>query len=270
MATRLTFLGVAGYEIVGPDWRVLIDPFLSASPVPTADPDALAPPDAILVSHAAFDHLGDAGRIARRTGAPIVCGGEVKAMLAEQGVPETQLQATTWGIVVEVGGVVVRPVECHHWSQGRLRNGQYVSGVPMGFVVEPEPGVRIYHYGDTALFSDLKLIGELYRPTVGLLGCANPDEILAGMAGQMPGRLLTGEMSPDEAALAAEFLGVEVAVASHYYNPEQADVQAFLAAVPRRDTSGRRQALAPALGETLVISPGGANGGLDVRREMPT
>lgn len=265
MTTRIRFLGVAGYEVVGPSFRFLVDPFLSESPVPTAEPDALAAPDVILVSHAAYDHLGDAARIAKRTGAPVVCGGEVRAMLEEEGISPEQIQATTWGIVVEVGGVVVRPVECHHWSQGRLKTGQFVAGVPMGFIVETEPGVSIYHYGDTALFSDLKLIGELYRPTVGLLGCANPEELLARAVG--PGRLLTGEMSPVEAAMAAEWLGVEVAVASHYYDPGQADVRAFLAAVPEQDSTGRRQALAPATGETLVVDVG-EGGRIEVGREM--
>ncbi len=251
MTTRMTFLGVAGYEVVGPSFRFLVDPYLSG-PVPGIDPDTLERPDAILVSHAAYDHLGDTARIAIRTGAPVVCGGEVRAMLIDDGVPEAQIQATTWGIVVEVGGVVVRPVECHHWSQGRLKNGQFVAGVPMGFIVETEPGISLYHYGDTAIFGDLKLIKELYRPTIGILGCANPDELLARATG--PGRLLTGEMSPAEAALAAEYLGVEIAIASHYYNPEQADVRGFVDAVPTYDASGRRTVLAPSVGDTLVFT----------------
>jgi L-ascorbate metabolism protein UlaG (beta-lactamase superfamily) len=250
VATSVRFLGVAGYEIVGPDWRVLIDPFLSG-PISAVAPDELERPNAILVSHAAFDHLGDTAAIARRTGAPVVCGGEVRAMLMEDGMPSEQIRPTTWGIVVEVGGVTVRPVECHHWSQGRLQDGTFVTGVPMGFIVEPEPGIRIYHYGDTAIFSDLKLIAELYRPTVAILGCANPDELPPAVP--MAGRMLTGEMSPDEAALAAEFLGATLAIASHYYTPTQPDVQAFLAAVPGRDGTGRRQALAPATGDTLLL-----------------
>jgi L-ascorbate metabolism protein UlaG (beta-lactamase superfamily) len=258
----MTFLGVAGYEVVGPTFRFLVDPFLSG-PVPGPDPDALARPDVILVSHAAFDHLGDTARIAKRTGAPVVCGGEVRAMLIDDGVPEGQIQATTWGIVIEVDGVVVRPVECHHWSQGRLKNGQLISGVPMGFIVETEPGIRIYHYGDTAIFSDLKLIGELYQPTIGIFGCANPEELLANVPG--PGRLLTGEMSPDEAALAADYLGVDVAVASHYYDPAQADVQAFVEAVPKRDSTRTRQVVAPAVGETLVFNFDGEQVALSAR-----
>jgi L-ascorbate metabolism protein UlaG (beta-lactamase superfamily) len=254
MTTRMTFLGVAGYEVAGPSFRFLVDPYLTG-PFPGPDPDALERPDVILVSHAAYDHLGDSARIAERTGAPVVCGGEVKAMLMDQGLPETQIQATTWGIVVEVNGVVVRPVECHHWSQGQLSDGTRVTGVPMGFIVETEPGISIYHYGDTAIFSDLKLIGELYEPTVGILGCANPPELLATAVGA--GKLLTGEMSPPEAALAAEYLGVDVAIASHYYSPDQDDVRAFIAAVPAYDTTGARQAVAPSVGQTLVFEATG-------------
>lgn len=252
MSTAIRFLGVAGYEVTWGDRRLLMDPFLSQSPVPPVQPDGLARPDVILVSHAAFDHLGDTAAIAIRTGAPVVCGGEVRAMLMDAGVPGEQIRATTWGIVTAIAGIVIRPVECHHWSQGRLANGQFVTGVPMGFIVETEPGIRIYHYGDTAIFSDLKLIGELYRPTIGLLGCAQPEELFALVPG--PGTFLTGEMSPREAALSAEYLGLTVAVACHYFNHEQADVQEFLGLVGELDTTGKRRAIAPVVGETLIVA----------------
>lgn len=256
MSTEITFLGVAGYDVKGPDFRFLIDPFLSESPRALLGPDDLATPDVILVTHAAFDHLGDTAAIAKRTGAPVVCGGDVRALLLDAGLPSAQVQATVWGIVTEVAGVVVRPVECHHWSQGRLRDGTIINGVPLGFIVETEPGVRIYHYGDTAIFGDLRLIGELYKPTIGLLGCSQPQELLANVPG--PGRFLTGEMSPREAALAAEMLKVRLAVACHYYDPDHADVTEFLSFVPELDSTGARQAVAPEIGETLVVEcPGG-------------
>lgn len=249
MSTRLTFLGAAGYEIVGPTHRILIDPFLSDSPRAPLDAADLEAPDVILVSHAAFDHYGDSAAIARRTGAPVVCDAAVRAMLIDEGVPSEQVQATTWGIVVEVAGLAVRPVECHHWSSGTLSDGRVVVGNPMAFIVETEPGVRIYHYGDTCVF-DMSLIGELYRPTVGLLGCTVPRELLDRVPG--PGRFLTGEMSADEAARVAEMLRLELAVASHYLEPDK-EVERFLSLVPKYDTTGRRKAMAPAVGETLVI-----------------
>lgn len=179
----------------------------------------------ILVSHAAFDHLGDTEKIARRTGAPVVCGGEVKAYLTAKGLPASQLRATVWGIAVEVAGIRVQPVECHHWSQIRMPDGTFASGVPMGFVVYADPGVRFYHYGDTALFSDLKLIGELYQPTVGCLGITNPTEVLYHVSG--PGRMLTAEMSPREGALAAQWLNLDTVLPCHYINPDCDDVREF-------------------------------------------
>jgi L-ascorbate metabolism protein UlaG (beta-lactamase superfamily) len=248
MSTALRFLGVAGYEIVSPTTRILIDPFLDFSRCPTTV-DELVPPDVILVTHAAFDHMGSAAEIAQRTGAPVVCGGDVRLALLDAGVASEQLRATTWGIVVEVGGVRVRPLECHHWSMATLSDGSTVSGNPIALLVEPEPGLRIYHYGDTAIF-DMRLLGELYRPTVALVGCTQPSELLARVPG--PGRVLTGELDPDEAARVAEMLGVELAVACHYIEPDE-HVAAFLALVGEHDTTGRRRAIAPAVGETLTL-----------------
>ena len=64
----------------------------------------------------------------------------------------------------------------------------------------------------------MRLIGELYRPTVGLLGCTLPRELAHLIAG--PGKFLTGEMDADEAARTAEMLGLDLAVACHYLAPD--------------------------------------------------
>jgi L-ascorbate metabolism protein UlaG (beta-lactamase superfamily) len=244
--TKIRFLGVAGYEIVSPTQRILIDPFLANSPLAPCSHQELETPDVILVSHAAFDHLGDAAEIALRTGAPVVCGGDVKLLLTERGVAPERIQATVWGVVVRVGGVVVRPVECHHWSMGTL-NGRPVTGTPLAFIVEPELGIRVYHYGDTAIF-DMRLFGELYRPNVGMFGCTDPVEL----TDDGPGELLSGEMDADEAAYAAEMLGVDVAIAAHYLSPTPA-VFEFLDRVGARDTTGDRQALAPDVGQWIHL-----------------
>lgn len=249
MSTRLRYLGAAGYEIVGPDHRILIDPFLTDNPLAPYSPDEVETPDVILVSHAAFDHYGDTAAIAKRTGAPVVCDTAVRFMLLDEGVSPDQITATTWGIVVEVAGIVVRPVECHHWSSGTLSDGRQVVGNPIAFIVDTEPGVRVYHYGDTCIF-DMRLIGELYRPTVGLLGCTLPKELSHRIPG--PATFLTGEMDADEAARAAEMLGLDLAVGCHYLAPDE-EVARFLELVPKYDTTGRRRAVAPLVGETLVV-----------------
>lgn len=112
---RLRFFGVAAYELVTTGGQhVLIDPFLDENPGSPVKSHELDRVDLIVVSHAAYDHLGDTEILARRTSAPIICGGEVKAYLVARGVPAEQIRATTWGIRVEVAGVEVQPVECRH------------------------------------------------------------------------------------------------------------------------------------------------------------
>ena len=101
---------------------------------------------------------------------------------------------------------------------------------------------------------DFILIGELYRPTVGLLGCTLPRELSHLIPG--PATFLTGEMDADEAARTAEMLGLELAVACHYL-AKDAEVDRFLELVPKYDTSGRREAVAPEVGQTLVVDRSG-------------
>jgi L-ascorbate metabolism protein UlaG (beta-lactamase superfamily) len=249
MGTALTYFGAAGYEIVAPDHRIVIDPFLTENPSAPLTAEDVAAPDLILVSHAAIDHYGDAAALAMRTGAPVVCDAAVRAKLIDDGVSPDQVTPTTWGIVVQVGGIAVRPVECHHWSMATLSDGRQAVGNPLAFIVETEPGIRIYHYGDTCIF-DMTLIGELYGPTVGLLGCTQPWELKHLTPG--PGTFITGEMTADEAARVAEMLKLDVAVACHYL-ARDAEVDRFLSLVPEHDSTGRRQAVAPAVGETVIL-----------------
>lgn len=247
---RVRFFGVAAYELIDSGGRrILVDPFLDDCPGNPVKSDALEPVDLILVSHAAVDHLGDTAKIARAHGCPVICGGEVKAFLTAGGIPDRQIRSTTWGIKVQVAGIEVQPVECHHWSQIRMPDGTFASGVPMAFVIDLGGGHRFYHYGDTALFSDMKLQAQLYKPTIGALGVANPTEILGRWP--MPGRMLTGEMSPQEGLLAAEWLGLRTVLPCHYINPEENDdLQEFVR------LHGEARSRGAAVGECIVLRPG--------------
>jgi L-ascorbate metabolism protein UlaG (beta-lactamase superfamily) len=243
MTTRIRFFGVAAYEIItNDDKHILIDPFLDANPGNPIKSPQLARVDLILVSQATFDHLGDTEAIARQTAAPVICGGEVKAYLTAKGIPGEQIRAVTWGMAVEVAGITVQAVESHHASQIQMPDGAYVFGVAIGFVIHTDPHVRFYHCGGTALFSDLKLIGEFYQPTIGCLGITYPMEI-ASQATE-PGQIRSSVMPPQAGALAAQWLGLEIALPCNYINPDCEDVREFVRhldeakkrgeAVPRR------------------------------------
>jgi len=249
VTTTITYHGISTYEVSGPNGRVVFDPFFEGNAAAVVTADDLERPDVIVVSHAAFDHMGDAARLALRTGATVVCGTDTAALLRQDGVPDSQLRLTTWGIRVRFGDIVVRPVPCAHWSQAKTKAGDIISGVPMAFVVEFEPSVRVYHFGDSAITAEMGLIGKLHEPTVGLLGCSQPWSLVAPGGGTV----VTGEMSADEAAYAAELLGVRYAVATHYESPDDPAVQEFLLAVPKHDSTGLRVPLALHAGQQLII-----------------
>jgi hypothetical protein len=87
-----------------------------------------------------------------------------------------------------------------------------------------------------------------------LLGCTLPKELSHRIPG--PATFVTGEMDADEAARVAEMLGLELAVACHYLAKDD-EVERFVRLVPQYDSSGLRQVVAPAVGQTLVVEPGG-------------
>jgi L-ascorbate metabolism protein UlaG (beta-lactamase superfamily) len=250
--TRIRYFGVAAYELVTNDGKhILLDPFLDDNPASPIKHDQLERVDLIVVSHAAVDHLGDTEHIARRYGAPVICGGEIKNYLIEKGISTHQIRATTWSIAVEVAGIKVYPVECHHWSQLKMPDGSFASGVPMSFVIYLDD-CRFYHYGDTAIFSDLKLIAALHQPTIGCIGMTQPWEFVPTVTG--PGRLLTGEMSPREAALSAQWLGLKTVLPCHYCDPKHPDAARDLAEFHQHLADAKMSGIN--IPDSVVMTPG--------------
>jgi L-ascorbate metabolism protein UlaG (beta-lactamase superfamily) len=225
MAATLRFFGTAAYELVTADGvRVLIDPYLDsnpASPVAVAD---LARVDLVLVTHAAFDHMGDAAAILKRDRCPVICAKDVAHHLTTvQGVEPEQIRATIWGLPLEVAGVNVHPVESHHWSFSVTPSGELLSGPAMGFMVDAAPGVRVYHPGDSAITYDFRLFGELYQPTVGLMHVTLPESSMPHMEVYR-----AGELTVHEAVLASQWLGLKHVIPSHYQSASHPDVQRFV------------------------------------------
>ncbi|MGZ9722723.1 metal-dependent hydrolase [Rhizobium miluonense] len=245
--TRMRFLGVAAYEVITREGlRVLLDPFLTGNPASPARAEDFDQVDLIIVTHAAMDHLGDTAVIARRTGAPVICGGEVKAFLTGQGIPTTQVRTSAWGMRLSVAGIEVQTVECRHCSHMTMPDGTFISGIPLSYVIMLDDNVRLYHPGDTSLFSDMKLLAELYRPTIGSIGIANPD----GVSSPGPGEKLTSDLSPEEGVLASQWLGLRTVLPCHYTNPENHQVTAFVEAIDQARTRGET------VPEAIVMRPG--------------
>ena len=201
--------------------NILIDPYLNDNAASPMKADELEKVDLIIVSHGAFDHMKDTAQIAIKHGCPVICGGEVKPLLMEQGVSEEQITITVWGLMVEQAGIKVRPVQSMHRSSVRLKDGTALDGFALGFIIYTEDGMRIYNASDTALFSDLKLIGELHKPQVGLINVT-----IENCFDFLP-EFLTGEMTPYEASLACQWLGLDYAIACHYTNKDNKDVIEF-------------------------------------------
>lgn len=222
-STRFRFLGFAAFYITASDGtRILIDPYLDDSAASPVKSDGFDRVDLILVSHAAFDHLGDTAKIAIRHGCPVICGGDSKLLLMEQGVPSGQLIETVWGLTVKAAGIRVRPVVSMHRSGTKLKDGRLAVAIPLGFVVTLPDGAKFYNASDTALFGDMKIIGELEKPEVGLMNVT-----IENCFDFLP-EFLTGEMTPYEAALASQWLGLKYAIACHYTKRNCPDVDQFV------------------------------------------
>ncbi len=151
---QLTWLGHSCVLLAG-SRRVLIDPFIEGGSVLGTNPDLVA------VTHGHDDHLGEAVALGKKT----VATTEIARYLKSRGVPAEGMNI---GGTMEVDGVSFTMTPAMH-SGGIEEGGVFIGGsAAAGFVVEMD-GVKVYHAGDTGLFSDMKLIGELYRPDVALL-----------------------------------------------------------------------------------------------------
>jgi L-ascorbate metabolism protein UlaG (beta-lactamase superfamily) len=154
MATKLRWLGHACLLLESDGQRLLIDPFLTDNPAAAATADEV-PADFILVSHGHGDHVGDTVAIARRTGATVVANYEISQWLQKQGLKKVHGQQHGGGHAFPFGRVKLT-VAFHGSALPDGSNG----GNPCGFLITFNDGTHVYDAADTALFGDMRLIGE--------------------------------------------------------------------------------------------------------------
>jgi len=215
--TQLTWYGHATFRIVTPKGHVLvIDPWFNNPMNPAAGKgkDALAgidKVDYILITHGHFDHTADAVALGKKTGARLVTNFELGQNMAKLlGYPKDQMGYDT---LMNIGGriqiadgevsvVMTRAIHSSGLKNPKAGPNQpdfVYGGNPGGFVVKIKGGPTIYDTGDTAYFSDMKLIGKFYRPDVALIN-------IGGHFG----------MEPRMAALAAKAVRAPLVIPHHY------------------------------------------------------
>ena len=184
---KITYLGHAGIKLEIGHKVIIIDPFLTGNPKAPFGPEAIERADIVIVTHDHGDHLGDALEIAKRTNAVFVSQHELAVMAAEKGIQRTE--GMNIGGPISVDGVKIALTPAWHTAQ---------LGDPTGAVVQYQ-GFSVYHAGDTGLFLDMQLIGELYKPDVAFL--------------PIGGRYTMGVF---QAAKAVEFIKPDTVIPIHY------------------------------------------------------
>jgi L-ascorbate metabolism protein UlaG (beta-lactamase superfamily) len=149
---QLRYLGHSGIELTSSSFNIVIDPFLTGNPVATIKPESLSPQH-IILTHAHGDHTSDVEPVAKRTGATVISNFEIVQYYEKKGLKGHPMN-TGGSFSFPFGKLTFTPA----WHSSSFSDGSY-GGNPMGVVLELE-GQRIYHLGDTALFSDLELIGK--------------------------------------------------------------------------------------------------------------
>jgi L-ascorbate metabolism protein UlaG (beta-lactamase superfamily) len=178
---ELQWFAQSAFKLTTPGGKVLmLDPWLTGNPKTPPeykDLDKLGKIDLILVTHGHGDHFGDSVELARRNNAPVLGTAGMGQTLQVLGIlpPALSIRMNKSGTIEPFPGVRLTQVHADHSSEMVLKDpatgkdGSYPGGEPIGFIIQLETGFKIWHMGDTGLFSDMKFIADYYQPDLVLI-----------------------------------------------------------------------------------------------------
>lgn len=194
----ITWLGHSTFILRTPGGkRVILDPWIATNPACPEDAKKVGDLDLMLVTHGHGDHTADVVTVARSTNAQVVAPFELSVIFQQRGLKS--VVGMNPGGTLKAHGLSVTMVQAVHSSSIEEDGKNVYAGLATGYVIAFEDGLVAYYAGDTSIFSDMKLIGDIYRPTLAFLPI---------------GDLFT--MGPEQAAAACDLLGVKKVMPMHW------------------------------------------------------
>lgn len=193
-----TWLGHATFTFRTPGGkRIIMDPWVSTNPSCPESAKHVGALDLMLITHGHGDHTADAVSIGRSSGAHVVAPYELAVWLQKKGLQH--VTGMNPGGTLQMLGLSITMVPAVHSSSVEDGSDLVYAGIATGYVIKFEDGTTMYFAGDTSVFGDMRLIADMYKPSIGFLPI---------------GDLYT--MGPEQAAKACELLGISQVVPMHY------------------------------------------------------